>query len=118
MNMIPGSPDQIHSYEFDWIPGFLQLVRWDGPQGTFVPLVASVATPTLTDGDILECSVSGPVGAVVLTAKLNGSLVQTFTDTDSTNGIGSGAPGIGFEYRTTSADAKNIGFKSFSVVTS
>ena len=115
--MVPGSPDQIFTYEFDFIcatpNNFLQFVRWDGSQGTFTALGSSINIPDTQDGDVFRCRATGPQGNVVLTAWRNDVLIGSFNDTDATLSIGSGRPGMGFEYRSTPDAGLEVGFKRY-----
>jgi hypothetical protein len=109
MTMIPGLPDRVKTYEIDFIPNLVGIVRWDGSQGTYTGL-ASVATPTLNNGDVIEATAIGPANAVVITVSMNGSVILTFTDTA---GLATGNPGIGFDAGSP-ANGANLGLRSFT----
>lgn len=114
MTMVPGAPDKIFTYELDWTVGFVQFVRWDGPQGTFTPLGASsVAVPILNDGDILESWSIGQPPNVNLICNYNGVQKINIFDTDAVKGLGAGNPGIGTDQAAGSGDGTDLGFKSY-----
>lgn len=116
MTMTPGSPDQIQTYEFDFVPSSasIAIVKWLGQQGTITVLTNPAnSLPTFNDGDIIKVSAIGPASARVLTAYYNGSVIATATDT---SGYVTGNPGIGFDAGTP-ANGANLGLKSYSVVT-
>lgn len=64
-------------------------------------------TQAWTDGDTWQFTAEGSPGSIVLTAYLNGSQVQQITDTDGTNGIASGYPGLAFSSTDTGPQADN-----------
>lgn len=108
-------PDKIFTYEFDFFqPRSCAIVRWDGTQGTFVDLTGGgITLPAMpTDGDTIICSVSGAKGSVLLSFSVAGSFSfsGSTTDTDGTNGLASGSPGIGFD----NATSDSYGFKGFT----
>ena len=111
MTMIPGSPDQVFTYEIDVIPAasVISIVRWDGPQGTFTKLRDS-GPISINDGDVIDATVTGPANAAVITVKLNGAVVVAFTDTA---GLAAGNPGIGFDAGTP-ANGANFGIRSYT----
>lgn len=117
MTMIPGSPDNIFTYEFDFIASGTNrcdIVRWDGTQGTFVLLSSVTLSANLVTGDIIKVSAIGPKGAVVLSVFLNGVLQGSFTDTDAANSLASGQPGIGFDNENLLVGSDLFALKGFT----
>ena len=113
MSMVPGSPDQIFTYEVDILPGSSQitLAKWTGSLGIFAPLISRPISG-IADGDIFVASAIGPPSSTVITAWKNGTQILTFTDASGLTGN----PGIGFD-AGNQADGAAFGIKSYSVVT-
>lgn len=93
--------------------GYLQVVRWNGPNGNFTYI--DQAPIGCKNGDVIKASVTGAANNVQIKVWVNGSIV-TFTNHHTTyaldtSGIASGAPGIGF-YATSGWD--QFGFTSFT----
>jgi hypothetical protein len=65
------------------------IVRWNGPYGDFTILTLTYGTITIADGDVFEASIT-PAG--LITARLNGTQITSYTDTTFTDG----EPGAGF----------------------
>jgi hypothetical protein len=101
-----------HGYEILWgLPGYLAVVRWNGPLGNYTALydpgVGSIPVPK--DGDVLRAEISGNI----ITVKRNGSTVATVDVTSGGGGVwSSGQPGIGF-WPVDGATPKNFGWTSF-----
>lgn len=83
--------------------GNCQIVRWNGPIGSFQVLNQNATTAN--NGDVLKVSIVGSV----ISAYVNGALVVTATD--STHSTGN--PGIGFFKRTAGLNSA-YGFSNFS----
>jgi hypothetical protein len=86
---------------------YVQIVRWDGPLGSFTVL-DSRSGPGLREGDVVKCSASG----TTITTYINN--VEIFHVNDST--YTSGSPGIGFFLQDDGSDtplATDFGFTSF-----
>ncbi len=82
-----------------------QIVRWNGPLGSFTQLTGS--STGCADGDVLEATIVGST----ITAYKNG--VQLSQYTDST--FSSGSPGMGFYIQGGSASQEsNYGFSNFT----
>jgi len=92
---------------------YAQLVRWNGPLGSFTQIAADSSVPAaIGTGDTLCASRSG--GVLTFTRTPNGSTTPstllTFNDSTYTNG----APGIGqYNKNGTLADNALYGFSSF-----
>jgi hypothetical protein len=103
------TPDTARGYEILWgHGGELNIVRWNGPYGSYTPLLGTIG-PNLgaaVDGDVLRGEI---VGNVVRVYK-NGTLVAT---TPADNTFADGQPGIGFWPRP-GATLQSFGWKSFS----
>jgi hypothetical protein len=83
---------------------YMQIVRWDGPLGSFTQLSGS--TQQFASGDTITATISGST----ITAYHNG--VPVMTATDST--FQSGSPGIGFFLQGAIGLNANYGFSNFS----
>ncbi len=101
-------------YEVMWgITGYLAIVRWNGPLGSYTPLYDSgdpgIGPPA--DGDVLRVEIRGNT----LTVYKNGS-IQPVNTTDVTSAGGtvwsSGQPGLGF-WPVDSATRQSYGWKSY-----
>ena len=104
---IPG--DQIKTYEIDVVPSLTTIfvVRWNGNQGD-VTTISQANGVTISDGDIIVASVSGPATAVKITVTQNGTTLIDGSTLD-TAGYATGNPGIGFDAGTvTDGNAFNI----------
>ncbi|HKE92690.1 MAG TPA: hypothetical protein VKB34_00175, partial [Povalibacter sp.] len=106
-----GSQDA-HGYEILWgLPGYIAIVRWNGPLGNYTPLYdpgkGSIAVPK--DGDVLRAEINGSI----ITVKLNGNTVAS-VNVNAAGGTvySSGQPGIGF-WPVDTSTPKNLGWKSF-----
>jgi len=87
---------------------YVQIVRWDGAQGSFAVL-DSRGGPGLHDGDVVKCSISGST----ITTYINDVEIFSVTDTTFT----SGSPGIGFFFQDDGSDtplSTDFGFTSFT----
>lgn len=101
------------------VSNYIQLVRWDGPSGSFTQL--DQLTPGgCANGDVLDGTATVSGGTVTFTMKVNGSL-KTFTTCGCTNPHDSGggafltgAPGIGF-FNDTGANWNRFGFSSVTI---
>lgn len=114
MTMVPGTPDEIYTYEVDILPSLaaVVLVKWGGPQGQFTNL-ASGTLDGVADGDVFTASAIGPANATVFTVTKNGRTILQFTDTAA---YATGNPGIGMDAGNP-ADGANLGWKSYTVTT-
>ncbi len=93
-------------YEILWgAPGYLAIVRWNGPLGNYTPLLDNVQIGPAAEGDVLRAEISGSIIKVYR----NGSLVAT-GPSDST--WADGQPGIGF-WPVDSSTPQNYGWKTF-----
>src|SRR5262249_27620972 len=87
---------------------YVQIVRWNGPLGSFTPLDSQTG-PGLHDGDVVKCSINGST----ITTYING--VEIFHVTDTTYATGS--PGIGFFLQDDGSDtplSTDFGFTGFT----
>jgi len=107
------TPNGARGYEVLWgIPGYIAIVRWNGPVGNYTPLwdpgIGSIPVPV--DGDILRAEIIGND----LSVYRNGSLVHT-TDITLMGGTTytEGQPGIGF-WPVDGAIPENMGWKDFT----
>jgi len=94
-------------YEVLWgHSGYLAIVRWNGPLGSYTPLydpgVGSISVPL--DGDVLRAEIIGDT----ITVYKNGLLVATVSDST----YATGQPGMGF-WPIDGATAANLGWKSY-----
>jgi hypothetical protein len=83
---------------------YCQIVRWNGPLGSFKQLNGTGLH--CVNGDVLKATISGST----ITAYLNG--VQVLQATDNT--YTSGSPGIGFFLQGASGLNANYGFSNFT----
>ncbi len=115
----PGQPtggcNTGYEINFSAVPGnnYVQIVRWDGPLGSFT--ILATASPTVNDGSVVKATVTGDT----ISAFING--VQVLQATDATyNAAYCSAhpcnPGIGFFLDNGSATGDNthFGFSSFT----
>ena len=92
-------------YEVLWGQGGnMAIVRWNGPLGSYTPLVDNLQIGAAVDGDVLRVEM---VGNVIQVYK-NGALVATATDST----YATGQPGIGF-WPTPGSTLQSYGWKSF-----
>jgi hypothetical protein len=84
---------------------YCQIVRWNGPLGSFTLLDARAIG--VHNGDVVKATIVGST----ITCYINGAVI--FGVTDST--YSSGSPGIGFYLQGGSATASNYGFSSLTV---
>lgn len=87
---------------------YAQIVRWNGPQGSFTYLANQFVTGSqygVGTGDIVKATAIGNV----ITGYING--VQVVQATDNT--FATGAPGIGFNYNNNTT-YQDYGFSSFT----
>lgn len=108
-----------HGYEVLWGTnssgqGYYAFVRWNGPSGSYTPLVdpgaGSIDPPA--DGDVAYAEIVG----TTITFKVNGATIDTFdvsTGAGADNVWTSGQPGIGF-WPVDGAIAVNLGWKNFA----
>jgi len=95
-------------YEIMWgIPGYIAIVRWNGPHGDFTVLFDSGVggVPVPVDGDVLRAEI---IGSQIKVYR-NGSLVTTVSDSTWLGG----QPGIGF-WPVDGAIPGSYGWKQFS----
>jgi hypothetical protein len=96
------------------IPGnpYMQIVRWNGPLGSFTELNGT--STGCTTGDVLMATISGST----ITAYKNGNAVMTATDSTYTGG----SPGMGFYIQnpngSASAADSDFGATAFSATDS
>jgi hypothetical protein len=96
---------------------YIQLVRWNGPNGSYNQLDQLIPAQPCVNGDVLKFSVTGPAGATTFQAWLNGAAL-TFSTCHCTNpvdtsGIATGTPGMGF-YNNNDSNWIYFGFSSFT----
>ena len=85
---------------------YSQIVRQDGPIGTFTEITNSVSqTPDIRDGDVFTAEIIGEV----INTYVNGVKVGTATDAN----IATGQPGIGFFWRGTE-NIEDFGFTALT----
>ena len=111
------SAHDAHGYEcnLSFDGGYIQVVRWNGPLGSWAYLSGSgpAKVSGVKDGDVFSAQIVGNV----VTVYFNGALVYTATDTAGPGGGAvwtSGNPGIGFWKGGGQSFAGDYGFKSFS----
>jgi fibronectin type 3 domain-containing protein len=107
------SAHDAHGYEILWgIPGYMAVVRWNGPVTSYTPIydpgVGSIPVPR--DGDVLRAEISGNIIKVFR----NGTQVGPNIDVSSAGGTvwTSGQPGMGF-WPVDGAIPGNYGWKSY-----
>ena len=83
---------------------YIQIVRWNGPLGSFTLLNGTARH--CVNGDVLKATISGSM----ITAYLNG--VQVLQATDNTYSTGS--PGMGFFLQGASGLDAHYGFSNFT----
>lgn len=103
-----------HGYEVLWgNPGYLSLVRWNGPLGNYTPLYETDTgdVPVPANGDTLEAQIVGDLVSVWI----NSTLVLDSFDVSAFDGVAfdSGQPGLGIWPVTGSAIANSLGFSHF-----
>jgi hypothetical protein len=84
---------------------YAQIVRWNGPYGSFTEIGRAPSPPQPKSGDVMKATIVGNV----ITVYVNG--VQIMQATDSTHKTGN--PGMGF-YIDPGASNADFGFSSFS----
>ena len=93
-------------YEVLWgQDGNMAIVRWNGPVGSYTPLVDNLQIGAAVDGDVLRAQILGNLIQVYR----NGALVATATDST----YSTGQPGIGF-WPTLGSTLRSYGWKSFT----
>lgn len=107
------SAHDAHGYEILWgIPGYMAVVRWNGPVTSYAPIydpgVGSIPVPK--DGDVLRAEISGNIIKVFR----NGTQVGPNIDVGSVGGTvwSTGQPGMGF-WPVDGAIPGNYGWKSY-----
>jgi hypothetical protein len=85
---------------------YSQIVRLDGPIGSFTVIGSGQPTPTVKEGDVFMAEINGNT----IKSYLNGVPLQTATDST----ISSGQPGIGFFWRGTE-NVNDFAFTSITV---
>jgi hypothetical protein len=105
------SPHNCTGYEINFSvkPGnpYFQVVRWNGPLGSFTYLDGRSNVPVMRNGDVVRASMIGNT----ITVYMNGMLVSSVTD----NTYSSGNPGMGFYMATGPAgNPANYGFSSYT----
>lgn len=98
---------------------YIQLVRWNGPNGDFTPLDQLTPATPCVNGDVLVATATVSGSTAVFTFMPNGVL-QTFTTCHCTNpsdssakAVLAGNPGMGF-YDNADIDWSSFGFSSFT----
>ena len=92
-------------YEVLWgQDGQMAIVRWNGPLGSYTPLVDNLQIGAAVDGDVLRVEIIGNV----IRAYRNGALVATATDSS----YSTGQPGMGF-WPTPGSTLQSYGWKRF-----
>jgi len=87
---------------------YVQIVRWNGPFGSFTPLDARTAS-VVHNGDVVKATAVGST----ITCYINNNAIFSVNDT----AYPSGNPGMGFYlqyYQNPVASASNYGFSSFT----
>ena len=84
---------------------YVQIVRWNGPLGSFT-LLDSRANGPCVNGDILKATSSGST----ITVYRNGTSLFSVTDSTYT----AGSPGIGFYVQGASGLDSNYGFSNYT----
>ena len=96
------------NYAARTVSPYVQVVRWNGPLGSFTPLDGRTG-PGLRNGDVVKCSISGST----ITTYINDVAIFSVNDGTYSNG----APGIGFFLQDDGSDAPlstDYGFTSFT----
>ena len=103
--------NQMTGYEIDFrclntLEGYVQIVRWNGPLGSWTLLDGR--SGGVKNGDLVKATIVGNV----ITAYVNGTRVLQVTDVT----YATGSPGIGFYLQGTTNNAvqRDYGFTSFS----
>lgn len=117
------SNNSITGYEINYsaVPSnkYVQLVRWNGPNGNFTYIDQLQPSTAASNGDVIDASATVSGGTVTFTYKING-VTQTFTNCHCTNpkdsggsAFTSGNPGLGF-YDNQDSNWSSFGYSSFS----
>ena len=85
--------------------GYAQIVRWNGPLGSFTYVNYTTNVPGVQDGDVISATVNGNL----IIGYVNG--VEVIRGTDST--FSSGSPGIGF-WQLGAPNNTDFGFTNFT----
>jgi hypothetical protein len=116
---------QVFQYEVTVGPTGISIVKWQGNQGafSFLPLIngttGSYIGGGLNNGDTFVAAITGDATTTTITVTQNGTLIAQANDTIGISGNApyvTGNPGIGFDIGG-GGTAANIGWKSYSVVT-
>jgi hypothetical protein len=121
------SPGNINGYELNISVAtsgrYIQLVRWNGPNGDFTVLDQLTPATAIANGDVFVGTATVVGNSVTFTLKRNGTL-QTFTNCHCTNPSDSGSrailtgnPGFGF-YDNYDSNWSNFGIGSFTAMAS
>jgi len=103
------SAHDAHGYEcnLSYDGSYAQIVRWNGPLGSFTPLMQGSAPSGVHEGDTLRAQIVG--STIIMT--LNGSQIASVTDST----FSSGNPGMGFWRGSPSgAFSGDYGFTRFA----
>ena len=105
------APHSITGYEINFRcthdgSQYVQIVRWNGPFGSFTVVSDTSSTPGLHNGDTVKATIQGSTISVYL----NGALVLEGTDSTYTTG----SPGIGFFLSGGTGVNADYGFTSFT----
>lgn len=100
-------PHSITGYEIDTSIGYVEIVRWNGALGNFDILANPTGSgPGVHEGDVVTATnVNG-----LITAKINGTTIQTATDTT----FRGGSPGIGAFCRGGGGIDSDLSMTTFS----
>jgi len=114
---INAATNQITGYEINCnvdIGDYLQVVRWNGPNGSFTYL--GTRPDHCVNGDVLTASISGGANDTIINVWKNGSLLQFDTGTNVPDNTGTaftnGAPGLGF-FDYSDSNWNYFGFSNF-----
>src|SRR5262249_55008869 len=101
-----------HGYEVLWgIPGYMAVVRWNGPVTSYTPIYdpGTGSIPKPKDGDVLRAQINGNIIQVFV----NGTQVGPNIDVSSAGNVWtSGQPGMGF-WPVDGAIPGNYGWKAW-----
>jgi hypothetical protein len=103
------APHSIKGYEINFAVGpgqsYTQIVRWNGPLGSFTMLSNKAVGGAVVNGDVVKASITGST----ITVFKNGIQVNTATDTT----FASGFPGMGMFLQGANTQA-DYGFSTFT----